>query len=226
MAIGAPTAILTANSQASSGGSVSTNVDAPAGSLVVFTPAVYSVQGPFGITSAILSNGDTLTQAAQPTPTATSYNMSLWWAVLAHDLPSGSTITCTTTSGASTWTVGGYSVLGANGGLDATASYSPNGNVGTAASLTTPGLAAPNEIVFAALRYPSGAYTEGAGFTGLYSQSGQLALAYQIVSSQSPVTWAPSWGSASYISAVLASFIATGSTGATKHLLGLMGSGS
>ena len=161
-AIGTPVAIMAEALGTTSGSSSPTNVDAPVGSLLVFAVSLWNIANGT-ITGCTLSDGDTLTLAAQPAATGSVYNMALLYASnTAHDLPSGGSITCTTSNG-SGYAAGGWSVSGANGGVDKTNS-SVSGSAASV-SLATGTLAVPSEIVFGAERYVGGTYTEGSGFS-------------------------------------------------------------
>jgi hypothetical protein len=221
-AVGTPTAIMAVATGVTSGTSAPTNVDAPVGSLIVVSAALWNT--PDGtVTGCTLSSGDTLTQAAQPAPASGAFNQSLWYVSnSAHDLPSGGSVTCTTSNG-SAYALGAWKVSGANGGLDASVSS----NSGNASSITiaTGTLAYANEIVFGSERYTEGTYTEGAGFTTLTNAANSVTAAYEIVSSTGSVTWAPSWSSGSNASGTVASFKATGASAANPHMLMLLGAG-
>ncbi|HEY5008034.1 MAG TPA: hypothetical protein VII42_08520, partial [Caulobacteraceae bacterium] len=67
-----------------------TNVDAPPGSLLIVVANSWFVVGG-SITGCTLSNGDTLTLAAQVAPTGSfHYGTTIFYASnLPHDLPSG-----------------------------------------------------------------------------------------------------------------------------------------
>jgi hypothetical protein len=225
-AIGAPAAINTLAVNVASGSAVTTNVDAPIGSLII-VEAVSSGSFDVSVTGCTLSDGDTLSQAVQSTPTASAVGVAIFYASnTAHDLASGASITCS--SPGSAITVAAYKISGANGGLDKVNS-AVNATPTTSASIATAAMAVNSELVFPSVITGGclfGTWTEGSGFTTLTNASGSaFANAYEIVSSTTAPTYAPSYSGSCGYSAVIATFEATGSA-APHHFLMSMGVGS
>src|SRR5258708_35152671 len=96
-------------------GTITTNVDAPIGSLiVVFWYDNTSAQTPPATLSD--SAGNTYSKAVNPTPTASTFTVAIYYSSsTANDLPSGGTITSTGNAA-----MAAFKVSGANGGLDRT----------------------------------------------------------------------------------------------------------
>lgn len=219
---GAPVAILAPVVAVPSGTGASTTVAAAVGSLVVISATLWGTANGT-ITNVTLNNGDTVLLAAQPAPAAGIFNTSIWYAILANPLPIGGLITATTSNG-STVTLSAWSVANCTGGLDQANSV----NISSAAtfSLATGALASSNEFVFATERYTQGAFTEGAGFTTLYNLGSNTLSSYAIVAgSNASVTWAPTWATASVVSAAIATFIAGPPAAPITHELNLLGVG-
>lgn len=183
--------------------STGTSVDAPAGSLIVVA-LLNQVQNQ-GVSSLVDSAGNTYTQAESSALSLSYYSTSIWYCSnTLNDLPSGGTFTPTTTGGATVF-IQAVAVSGANGGLDQTATENVTG---TGFSLSTGALASASEIAFGAWN-PSnlfGTYTEGAGFTTIIADNGFIVFSYDIVSTNTAITWAPSWTSSVAASPVLATF--------------------
>jgi len=133
----------------------------------------------------------------QNTATSALYNGAISYSLnLAHDVPSGSTLSATETSGAD----GGYvqaavCVTGGNSGLDKSVSVVETSAVSTF-TLTTGTLTQANEIIFeewVPTSVPT-SYTEASGFTPLTTCSATVGLcfAYKIVTATTSVTASPS----------------------------------
>ncbi|MGC9602819.1 MAG: hypothetical protein ABSE76_03755, partial [Minisyncoccia bacterium] len=150
--------------------------------------------------------GGSYSQAVQSPTINGALNSAIFYCVTTTDLPAGSTFTVTTANGQ--YMISAMAVIGANGGLDKTASTNITTN-STSASLTTGTLATANEIVVGAVTCSCGwgATTNATNFSiignGGYYPWGQ----YQVVNSTTPVVFNPSWTTTgnSY-SVVLASF--------------------
>lgn len=212
MPIGTPVQLATFVANNISGNSITTTVDAPAGSLIiVFVSAWAGTNGT--ATTVIDSASNTYTLAVQnvatvgqPYPGAIFYCLNS-----ANDLPIGGTVTVSN-SGSINQNVGIWKVSGANGGLDA---INKTFSSGTSLSISTGTLTSSSEIVFGGVGTAGSmtGYTIGSGFTELFfGFTGSMSAAgfgYQIVSSTTSVTWAPSWTGGGNKFGVLASFKAT-----------------
>lgn len=218
MTIGTPVQLLAAANVASAGHNT-TGADAPAGSLIVVFIATWN--GLDGTVTAVSdSAGNTYTLAVQPAAGASMpYPGAIYYCSnSANDLPSGGWISATS-SGGDNFTIGAWAVSGANGGLDATASTSDNNST---VSLSTGTLGSASEIVFGGIgtRANLGTLTDPGAFTELFfsATSAHQPFAYDIVSSNSSVTYDPSWSNTAAFVAVLASFKATGGAPTVKPL--------
>lgn len=217
-AISTPTLIATGSQ--SSGVAVTTTVDAPIGSLIVVladskTPTV----------ACTTSGSDALTLAAGVSGGAPAAVAIYFVANSAHDLPIGSTFTCTTTTGG--YDLRAYIVTGALLGVDGAATNSTGGGGTTTQTATTAALASNREIAFGATSLSSGqtGWVESSGFTTLAGQGSpddNFDFGYKILTSSAAVTYSTSWGSNTRVSVAVATFKAPNVGG---HTLGLMGIG-
>jgi hypothetical protein len=175
------------------GNNVTTTVDCPVGD------ALFMVTGANDTDTTVASASDGTANSYssyQNTATSALYNGAISYSLnLAHDVPSGSTLSATETSGAD----GGYvqaavCVTGANSGLDKSVSVVEASAVSTF-TLTTGTLTQANEIIFEEwVPTTSVSYTEASGFTPLTTCSATVGLcfAYTIVTATTSVTASPS----------------------------------
>lgn len=215
-AIGTPTAISAVTvSGTASGSPISTTVDAPIGSLIV-------VVGFAGVGATInsmtLSSGDACSLAVQNSSGSGVESGSIWYCSnTAHDLPSGGTITATTSSG--TYGLGAFKISGANGGVDKMANNS-NG-AATSNSQAIGAFCGASSIVLAVnvFNLLLTAWTEGSGFTQFSGGNGvAYDMGYDIVSASTAVTYAPSWTPSAGTVLIMANFAATGTCSATTAI--------
>jgi hypothetical protein len=201
-----PTVLLDSITTAVASGSPFTmGVAAPVGSLII---ALFTHQSPGtqSISAVVDSVSNSYSKAVSLSNASTNYYaVEIWYAKAATALPSGGTITATSTD-----TQAGQfiSVKGVTRKLDATTSALIAST--TTVSLTSGTLACPREFVVAGFNPTStaGVYTEATGFTDIdATYMGQAGgMAYHITSSTASVTWNPSWITALYSPAVLATF--------------------
>jgi hypothetical protein len=181
---------------------LTTTRDVPAGSLVVLEIGAFTTPSVSLLPATVTDNaGNTFVFAVED---SVSYADTLWSCLNVNHMPVGTVITF---SGSQSVSISAVAVSGANGGLDKT-NHTGNGSAVTSTSFSTGALSSNNEIVFCGINDTNGlgTWTEGAGFTPLGSGSGGRPPSYQIVNSTAPVTWAPSWTTATDYSAVIASF--------------------
>lgn len=209
---------------------LTTTATVPSGSLIV----VMCAGGNLTITAASDSAGNTYTGVL-----ATSYlsprAVREFYSFSTNSLASGSTITCTTNSSSGQKTV----VAAAFSGLSATpldaASVNQNGTSTTYTTGPTGTLAYPggtNGEVLLGVVQPgiSIAPSNDASFVnlGTYSNGSgtqaPTAFGYKIVSSSTPITYAPSGSSAAYVGQ-LGAFIGNGTSATTFHGLSSIGAG-
>jgi hypothetical protein len=223
-AIGTP--ILIGN-QENSPTTITTSVDAPAGSLIVVAVGCWDNQNStiISVTDSALNTYDIAVQATAPSvsaPCGIAYCLNS-----TNDLPSGGTITITQ-SGLVQAILGAWIVSGANGGLDAAPAGVTPGAGASSVSISTGTLAQANEIVFGFVTTSQSisVLSNPSGFTELWNNTATppgpidntMAFSYNIVSSTSTVTYNPSWTSAVNVASVMASFKAT--AGAARPLAG------
>jgi hypothetical protein len=213
MAIGTPTSLGTAiaGTTAASSKVFTTNAAIVAGDLVVVAIGWYS-SGGFTV-SGVVDSGSTNSYVSAVSVSSGGgipSGVALYYVKNATALASGGTITVTWSGSVASQSIMAYRVTGID-------TVSPLDKTSTAASasggdlsVATGTLGQANEIIFgAAGGYNVGTYTESSGFTSLAqnSPSGNLlALAYDIVSSTSSVTYAPTGLPNSRSEAVVASF--------------------
>lgn len=235
MSIGTPTSLGSNSSQSSTNSTITITTSAAitAGNLAV---AFFSF-GSGGPTVSSVSDGtNTYTLAVRQKSASGNFTDEIWYKENASAVSSGATITATLSAS----TTGGFgfaayaaqvSGIATSSSLDKTASSNTNS---TSPSVSTGTLSQSSEIVFASSSVNAGgntcAYTEASGFTNLfklYSQSQEdCAVAYQIVSSTSSVTYNPSWSNSggNGMETMVASFKAASS--AVSGTLSATGTGS
>jgi hypothetical protein len=192
-------------------GNLITGVDCPAGS------ALFAAAGANDLDTTVASLSDGTANVyllLQNTPASGSYNSGIAYSLnLAHDVPIGSTISATETSGSNgAYVQGAVCVAGANSGLDKSASVVDTSSV-SSFSLPTGTLSEANEIIFGewvALGATAiASYTEASGFTAITTASAavNIGFAYKIVTATTSVPYNPSnFSPTQTLTAVVASF--------------------
>ena len=193
MAIGAPVQLGAATGAAGSMTlALMTSVDSPAGNTIVVLVGDTAANT---VNSLSDSAGNTYV-AGLSYSDGTNFRLRPFWCLNALDLPSGGAITATFASTAQSKLMGAVSVSGLAAadtqGAGAT-------GTGTAPSIATGALGWPAEIVFGMLNVKAGAgdaFTEAPGFTSNTPALSTAALrwAWQIVTSNAGVTYAPTLG--------------------------------
>lgn len=213
--IGTPSGIVTGS--ATGGNSVSANSSAnvTAGTLVV---VLATQNNKSSDVSSVSDTVNTYTKAVSVPTTATLMaGAAIWYVSNAEAVTSGTTWTITWS--ASITVAGGeydvdvYTVTGVVGGLDKIGSASSTSAFSITA--TTGTLSESSEIAIGCGAYSSAnTYHQAPGFTNLVNGStaggAQFAEDYDIVSTNAPVSYNPSWPSSNFsIAAVVATFAAT-----------------
>src|SRR6516162_3948076 len=196
MPIGIPVTLVTAPGSLTgyAGGASSVNdtaaVNVPAGSLIVLY--LQNGSGSATITSVTDSNGNSYS-VTNNTP-ASFTGMAVASTITTAQLHSGSTWTATTSGGVWFLLAACYATGIISATPDAASSFA--NNTTGAATTTTGTLAQGSEIVLGFLGTGGSftTYTESAGFTSVTRSNGAgVSLAYDIVSSNTPVTFAPTY---------------------------------
>lgn len=211
ISIAVPTVILSSYNTAVTSGvaTAATSADAPAGSLVCLVVSVQanSAATVSSVTDTATGGSNSYSQIVSKTGGGGFQTTALWCSVTTHDLPSSSTFTATLSNGALSYSPFGF-YSNATAGTDQT--NSGNCSTCTTVSLATGSLAQAAELVIANLEPDNapGTYTEASGFTSLNpSQNATFGdIAYQITSSTSAVTFAPSWTNSRNPTVIIASF--------------------
>jgi hypothetical protein len=216
MSIGTPVSIAdnTSGTAIASGGTISTSVAAPVGSLIVV--CIFPNSPDVNVTGVTLSSGDVETGAIHGSAISATNNCALYYFInTAHNLPSGGTIKVTVSSG--TWRLAAYAVSGATNGKDGSSIFQFSSGQ-TSISPATGALASSNEIAFGVVYQTSSitGWTESSGFTTLVNPNvNRSGVSYQILNTNAAITWSASWTGASPVTAVLATFEGTLPSGAT-----------
>src|SRR5215469_90852 len=228
MPIGTPSVIFGGSNIAAGTNNVTT-ADAPAGSLIVVGLGTWASTN--GTTTGVSdSAGNTYTKLSEGAPTVgIPYPAAIWYSSNITHLPLGGTIS-QTNSGNVTYSIVACVVSGANGGSDVHTTANASGV--TTNTLASGGLAASSEIIFG-LTATTGSlsgYAANSPFTEIgFSPSGNaMGFAYDIVSTNASVNFAPSWSSNQTIAQCVGSFKAPASASALKfnpNLDGLSSSG-
>jgi hypothetical protein len=233
MAIGTPVLCLNEFNGFTNSGSPSTFTSAiAAGSLIVVI--IEAFQNPDNtVTNVTDSAGNTYLLVQNPA-TSGIYGQCIAYCVNSpNPITTSSTITITN-SDSSGLSFAVYSVSGANGGLDQSVTnvMQASGSF-TTASATTGTLSSSSEIAFAVYTFLGTTltgFTESTGFTGLDAGAGGQTpestgynMAYNIVSTNAAVTYAPTWTPGSGYVLLLATFAATGGGGGGAITLTLTG---
>lgn len=214
MSIGAPTLLGSANATSGVAATLAmtTTADSPVGSLVIVAVAYRSASA---ISSVTDSAGNTYSGDTQTTNTV---SVRLFWSVITTDLPSGGTITATYASSTSAKIITAIVIAGCATSSPADAMVSATGT-STGPSVTSGTLTLTNgsEIAIGVV-VANGTETwspEGTGFTGIGSvpQSTVMALhwAYQTVSSNTALTYAPTMSASVAWAAQIQGFYAAAS---------------
>jgi hypothetical protein len=199
MTISVPVSIAAASANFNSGASSGalTTVAAPSGCLIIV--GLGNAASAATITSLVDSNNNTYHTSIQGTADTNMPNGCIAWFINANPIPINTALTATTTTGQ--WNIDGmWKILGATGGLDK--SFTGQSQTGTSLSQATGTLINPNEIIFGQITMAGGVtFSESSGFTNLFGAgpSSNGGIGYQIVSSTTGVTYAPSWGGISEI---------------------------
>lgn len=193
--------------------------DAPIGSLVVL---LTEANGGFNAMSGCADSVGNTYAAPPNQPTAATANIngeSIYYAYTTHDMPIGTTFTCTSAYGG--YFVSGIAVVnGASGtgsGVDVGQAVLA-GSTGTGFSLASGSLAQANNIVFVGYNNSAdpGINNIPAGWNSLLGGGDVFGgFAYQIVTDNTSVTYNPTWANSTYYTGVLASFKAPSTSGAT-----------
>ena len=227
MSIGTPTIV--ANPAVYSGGTQPTSAAIIAGNLVV---VAVCVAGNSRTATAVSDGTNTYTEgphliaggSAQP-------DVSLWYKLNALAVASGANITLTISGGAPIVNICAAQVSGVTA-FDSTGVGASNPTAGNSQSpsVTAGTLSLANEILFGvsgSSQYQA-TYTEDSNFTNLCAPSftghvGSVSLGYKIVSSNSPITFAPSLSASGNWVALIAPFqgVASSQTNLFGGLIGV-----
>jgi hypothetical protein len=221
MAIGTPVLCFNGLGFVTGGSPNTLSAAISAGSLIVV--AFYNANPDVTMTSVTDSSGTNTYTIVQTPAVSGIYNVGFAYCV---NCPAGLTTSSTITiSGNCEAAV--FSISGANGGEDqsVTNNYAAQGSADTTLNMTTGTLGSASEIAFAIWQSLESSnptsWTESTGFTNLLAGTGTsvtgngLGLAYDIVSSTTAITYAPSWSPAGGYCTALITFKATAVGGGT-----------
>lgn len=201
---------------------ITTNVSVPAGSLIVVGGSVRTTAA--NMTGCSDSAGNTYA-APSNRAAASNTDVGMTYSILGTTLPSGGTITCTTSSTtnfmayASAW-----AGVASSGTLDPA---TPTSGIGTATNMAagpSGTLAFPGTtelIVGFAAPFSSGGITEDAAFTSLGTNTGTAVghMGYKIVSSNAAITYTPVNASSVIFATMFMAFEQAVSAASTNRLL-------
>jgi hypothetical protein len=202
--------LLTATGYQSGMGHGSTTKAVPAGSTIVVFAASWGAST-VTITGVTDSAGNTYTQSVQTASLdAAVENCALFASInTAFNLPVGSNFTITSSDGTPI-SAAVVALPGKTGGVDTTAKIN-NHAAATSLSLASGGLATTTETVVAGMWPAAGTstWTGSAGFTVVdqaAASAGDGDAEFQVQTTNTGVTWNPSWITSVKFAAVLASY--------------------
>ena len=206
---------------------VTTTADSPPGTLIVVAVDYRAITSITGCTDNA-STPNTYTSGGGTT-TGTTSQEAILYSVATTDLPAGGTITCTFAATAGAKMVASFGVTGiSTTPYDAPAASSAFAT-STTPSTTTGTFAVSSELAFAALGITnSQTVTEDANWTTLTEvvSSGKLHVAYRLITSTAPVTYAPTLGALSAWTVQAQGFMAAGSIAATLCTMTILNVGA
>lgn len=208
------------------------NTTVPVGSLLVVSATIRATGSGQSVSSCADSQGNTYT-ASGANVVNNTVSSRQFWSILTTALTTSDTVTCTYSNSVARKAVTLLALSGSDASPVDASSTSANGNSTTIAAGPTGTLSCPGtgncEVIVAATGYDGGTdifTAEGSGFTTLHNGGADTHTAFQIVTSNSAITYSPAVTAVSRSWAVtLMGYKSDGIGGVTAHSLSLLGAG-